>query len=356
MDLPENDRRAMIAAAAGFWRAGVDHEGDFAQPDGDPSVLEYTDVPTPRPGPGEVLVKADTIGVSRPELLVRRGVYPWMPPLPAIPGIEMAGTVAEPGAGATRFAIGDKVYVTARELPVRAGCYAEYIAVPERALFPLPAGADLEAAACLSNYQVAWHLLHTATRGAPGQSALIGQASGGLGSAAVQLAKLAGMTAIALVGSQEKARALKAFGADHVIDYSAEDVAARVSNITGGTGVDLVLDAAGGTNFAKFLPMLGPFGLAVSYGKLVGPSKPTSFRVSTTDRAISTAQRCGSSPCTRSTTSRTSRAQSMNDLIAKLAAGAIRPLIHARLPLKDARRAHEMIEARQVIGKILLKP
>src|SRR3569833_1231318 len=127
---------------------------------GDPSVLEYTEVPTPRPKPGEVLVKADTIGVRRPELLVRRGVYPWMPPLPAIPWIEMAGVVAELGSGATRIKVGQKVYVTARELPVRAGCYAEYIAVSEAAPFALPDSADLEAAACLSNYQVAWHLLH----------------------------------------------------------------------------------------------------------------------------------------------------------------------------------------------------
>jgi NADPH2:quinone reductase len=124
---------------------------------GDPSVLEYVDVPTPSPKPGEVLVKADTIGVGRPEFMVRRGVYPWMPPLPAIPGIEMAGTVAEAGPGARRFRSGQKVYVSARELPVRAGCYAEYIAVPERALFALPSNIDLEAAACLSNYQVAWH-------------------------------------------------------------------------------------------------------------------------------------------------------------------------------------------------------
>ncbi len=136
---------------------------------GDPSVLDYVEVPVPRLNPGEVLVKADTIGVSRPELLVRRGVYAWMPPLPVIPGIEMAGTVAELGANATRFAVGRKVYVTARELPVRAGCYAEHIAVPERALFALPPETDLEAAACLSNYQVAYHLLHTATRGAPGK-------------------------------------------------------------------------------------------------------------------------------------------------------------------------------------------
>ena len=230
---------------------------------GDPSVLDYVEVPTPQPWPGEVLVKADTIGVSRPELLVRRGVYAWMPPLPAIPGIEMAGTVAECGSDATRFEIGQKVYVTARELPVRAGCYAEYIAVPERALFALPPNADLEAAACLSNYQVAWHLLHTATRGAPGQSVLIGSASGGLGSAAVQLAKLAGMTAIALVGSAAKARALQAYGADHVIDHGREDVAARAAAITGGIGLDLIPAAVGGQDFAKFLPLPGPFGLPV---------------------------------------------------------------------------------------------
>ncbi len=203
---------------------------------------------------------------------------------------------------------------------------------------------------------MAWHLIHTATRGAPGKSVLIGQASGGLGSAAVQLAKLAGMTAIALVGGQDKARALKRFGADHVVDYSAEDVASRVSQITGGVGVDLVLDAAGGASFAKYLEMLGPFGLAVSYGKLVGPieanvvsglDKGPGYLNSTAVR-IFTMHTLDDKPQVR--------AQSMNDLIAKLAEGAIRPLIHARLPLKDARRAHEMIEARDVIGKILLKP
>ena len=306
--------------------------------------------------PGEVLVKADTIGVSRPELLVRRGTYPWMPPLPAIPGIELAGTVAELGAGVGRFKAGDKVYVTARELPVRAGCYAEYIAVPERALFALPGGGDLEAAACLSNYQVACHLLPTAARAASGQSVLIGQASGGLGSAAVQLAKLAGLTAIALAGSADKARALQKYGADHVIDYSAEDVASRVAAITNNVGVDLVLDAAGGKGFAKYLTMLAPFGLAVSYGKLIGPldanivealDKGPGYLHSTAVR-IFTMHTLDDKPDVR--------AQSMNDLIAKLAAGSIRPLIHARLPLKDARRAHEMIEAREVIGKILLKP
>jgi NADPH2:quinone reductase len=323
---------------------------------GDPSVLEYKEVPTPRPQPGEVLVKADTIGVSRPELLVRRGVYAWMPPLPAIPGIEMAGTVAELGAGVTRFAVGDKVYVTARELAVRAGCYAEYIAVPERAPFLLPGSADLEAAACLSNYQVAWHLLHTAARPASGQSVLIGQASGGLGSAAVELARLAGMIAIALVGTPDKARALKAYGADHVIDHSREDVAARIADITGGIGVDLILDAAGGPLLPRYLAMLAPFGMLVSYGRLEGGMPPE------TTAALEQGTGYLNSAALRVFTMHTLddkpalRAQSMQDLVGKLAAQRIRPLIHARLPLKDARRAHEMIEAREIIGKVLLKP
>jgi NADPH2:quinone reductase len=127
---------------------------------GDPSALEYVDVPTPRPREGEVLVKADTIGVSMPEVLVRKGVYAWMPPLPVIPGIELAGTIVEHGPGTTQPPIGQPVFVSARDLPVRAGCYAEYIAVPAHATHPLPPGCSLEAAACLSNYQVAYHLLH----------------------------------------------------------------------------------------------------------------------------------------------------------------------------------------------------
>ena len=161
--------------------------------------------------------------------------------------------------------------MTARELPVRAGCYAEYIAVPERAPFALPDGADLEAAACLSNYQVAWHLLHSATRGAPGRSVLVGSASGGLGSAAVQLAKLAGMTAIALVGSAEKARALQAFGADHVDRPQPRGRCGAGRGDHGGRGRRSHPRCGRRGGFRQvLLPMLGPFGLLVSYGKLVG--------------------------------------------------------------------------------------
>jgi NADPH2:quinone reductase len=326
----------------------------LSQP-GDPKALEYVEVPTPRPRENEVLVKADTIGVSRPEILVRKGIYAWMPPLPAIPGIEMAGTVVERGSAVTDIPVGEKVFVSARELPHRAGCYAEFIAVPARAAFRLPASVDLEAAACLSNYQVAYHVLHTAGRCTPGGWAVVDAAAGGVGSAAVELAKLAGMKTVGIVGSRAKAQAIVAFGADHAVDYNSEDVAARVMELTGGRGGDLVLDSVGGKNFAQTFAMVAPFGLVVSYGKFQG-LPPETLVANMADTYYTR------SPAVRFFTMHTLdkrpelRAESMNYLIAKLAEGAIRPLIHGRLPLAEAWRAHEMLEASEVVGKLVLKP
>jgi NADPH2:quinone reductase len=322
---------------------------------GDPSVLDYVEVPTPRPRDDEVLVKADTIGVSRPELHVRKGTYQWMPKLPVIPGIEMSGVVAECGRDVRRLTVGQRVLVSARELPERAGCYAEYIAVPERAPFPLPDDVDLEAAACLSNYQVGYHILHTAGRVVPGGTAVIDSAAGGLGSALVQLAKIAGMRVIAIAGGKEKVDALRKFGADHAIDYRREDPVARVAEITAGKGADLVLDCQGGAGLAQKFPMVGPFGLIVSYGRLKG--QPEENLVEKLGGTYFNA-----SPAVRFFTMHTMddmpwlRAQAMDYLIAKLRDGTIRPLIHARLHLSQARKAHELLEARQVIGKVVLKP
>ena len=172
---------------------------------GPPEVLRYADTPTPVPAAGQVLVRAHTIGVSMPEILVRRGEYGWMPPLPAIPGIEMSGIVVSLGEGVKSLKIGQPVFVSARELPVRAGCYAEYLAANADALYPLPPGTDLEAAAALSNYQVAWHLLHSAPRSMPYESVLVTGAAGGIGTAIVQLGKVAGKRMIGLVDTEEKA-------------------------------------------------------------------------------------------------------------------------------------------------------
>ena len=321
---------------------------------GGPSALEYVEVPTPIPGNGEVLVKADTIGVSMPEILVRRGSYAWMPPLPAIPGIELSGTVVAQGPNVTEPVIGQPVFVSARDLPVRAGCYAEYIAVPARAAHSLPPGCEFEAAACLSNYQVAYHVLHTAARGVEAEWVLVHTAAGGVGSAVVQLALIAGMTVIGVAGSEEKTRAIRALGAQHAINYRSEDLVARVAEITRGRGVDLILDPVGGKGFGRNFAMLGPLGMVISYGRLDGPP----------DADLLTAMRANSakSPAVRFFTIHSFddrpdvRAATMKTLFGHLAAGRIRPLIHDRLPLAEAARAHELLESGQVIGKLLLKP
>jgi NADPH:quinone reductase len=321
---------------------------------GDPSVLEYVELPTPRPGEGEVLVRADTIGVCMPEMLVRRGTYAWMPRLPAIPGIEMSGSVVECGAGVTERAVGDTVFVSARDLAERAGCYAEYIAVPERAAHPLPPGCDLEAAACLSNYQVAYHLLHTASRGVEAKTVLVHTAAGGVGSAAVQLARIAGMRVIGVAGSAAKTRAVLALGAGHAINYRGEDVVARVREATAGRGADLILDPVGGKGFARNFAMLAPLGLVVSYGRLDGPPDPAFVAAMREHGAVSPAVRFFT---IHSFDDRPDiRAAATGALIDWLAKGEIRPLIHARLPLAEAARAHEMLEAGEVIGKIVMKP
>ena len=164
------------------------------------------------------------------------------------------------------------------------------------------------------------------------------------------------MLAIGLVSTDEKARALKAFGADHVINTNTEDVAARVAEAAGGRGVDLVLQTTGGESLNQQATMLAPFGIVVSYGKMQAPIKDNLLGVLDYGPAYN------QSPAIRFFTMHTFddkpefRTKSMRYLIDRLAAGEIKPLIHAKLPLKNARRAHEMLEARQVIGKVLLKP
>ncbi len=237
---------------------------------------------------------------------------------------------------------------------MRAGCYAEYIAVPVRAAHPLPPGVSLEAAACLSNYQVAYHVLHTAARGAVAQTALVHNAAGGVGSAAVQLALLAGLSVIGVAGSDPKTRAVLGLGAGQAINYRTEDVVARVLRITEGRGCDLILDPIGGEGLARNFTMLAPLGMVVSYGRLAGPPDAGAVEAMRANSAVSPALRFFT---IHSFDDRPDiRAATMKTLLGHLAAGEIRPLIHDRLPLVEAARAHELLESGAVIGKLLLKP
>lgn len=321
---------------------------------GPPEVLRYADTATSVPAAGQVLVRAHSIGVSMPEILVRRGEYAWMPPLPAIPGIEMSGVVCALGEGVTSLSVGQPVFVSARELPVRGGCYAEYLAVDADALYPLPQGTDLEAAAALSNYQVAWHLLHSAPCGMRYESVLVTGAAGGIGSALVQLGKLAGKRVIGLVDSEEKATFVHSLGADSAINSRAENLTERLRESTGGAGVDLILDSIGGAGFVAHFDCLAPFGLVVSYGMLDGPPAGDVLGVMRRRMGDSLGLRTFSMHVFDQ--DRRRRREATEELIRLLAAGKIKPLISARLPLAEAARAHALIESGQVLGKLILKP
>ena len=135
----------------------------FREP-GPPGVLQCLDVPIPEPKPGEVLIRAQAIGVGIPDCLIRAGTYSWMPPLPATPGTELAGTIEKIGPGVTSRRVGQRVYTTARERPHRGGHYAQYVATPAEATFVLPDGVAFDAAAALANYQVAYLIFNDAVR------------------------------------------------------------------------------------------------------------------------------------------------------------------------------------------------
>jgi NADPH2:quinone reductase len=326
----------------------------MVQPGG-PEVLELVEVPTPVPGPTQALVRAHTIGVNMPEVLVRRGAYPWMPPLPAIPGIEMSGTIAALGAELTGFEVGQAVYVSARELPHRCGCYAEYIAVDAKALIPLPAGIDMEAVATLSGYQVAWHLLNSAPRGFEYQNVLVTAAAGGIGSACVQLGVAAGKRVIALTSSRQKAQFALRCGAHAAFLYDEPDVAAKIRAATGGAGADLVLDAVAGARFPTLFDYTAPLGLAVLYGFLTG--WPDSAAVFDAMRA-----RLGDSPGLRLFSMHTfdhdphQRRRCTEALLDLFSRRVVRPTIQERVPLAEAGRAHALLESGKVLGKLVLSP
>lgn len=322
---------------------------------GKPEVLQYQEVPTPVPGPGQALVKAHAIGVNMPEVLVRSGRYAWMPPLPAIPGIEMSGTIASLGAGVQDFKIGEAVYVSARELPHRCGCYAEYIAVDTRALVKVPSQVDLEAAATLASFQVAWHLLNSATRGFEYASVLVTAAAGGIGSAAVQLAAATGIRVIALTSSTEKAAFAKRLGASVAIAQTEEGWTGRIREATENRGVDLILDAIGGAGFPALFDHLAPLGLVIKYGQLAGlPESATVYDAMRRHLAHSPALRLFSMHTFDDDPAR--RRACTETLLRLLDRGAIGPVIQQRLPLAEAARAHELLEGGKVLGKLVLKP
>jgi len=325
------------------------------QKPGGPDVLEVAEKPLPQPAVGEVRVRAQAIGISSADMLVRKGVYNWMPPLPATPGNEMAGTVDALGRDATGVRIGQRVLVSSRELPFRGGCYAQAICVPAEAVFPLPEAIAPNDAVSLPNYQLAGALLYESGVRKPHSIAAYG-ASGGVGTALLQLAKCDGISGIGIVSTEEKRAFARQAGIVNLLIRGKDNLRERVLALTDGRGVDVVYAMGGPTaQFVGNLDLLAPLGTLVSFGFLGGPMPDLDLLAELRKRQ----GKCLGVRCYSIHTldhDRPLRRALMGRAIEMMAAGRLRPPAPTVLPLAEAARAHEMMEARRTLGKIVLVP
>ena len=319
---------------------------------GGPEVLDCVDLAMPKPAPGEVLVRAHAIGVSYFDMLIRTGRYRWMPPLPFVLGNDLSGRVVATNGG--KLKADQPVFVAGWDIGFRGGLYAEYAAVPETAIWPLPDEVDLDEAAALANYALAWILLHRAARGVEPRTVLIYGAAGGVGTALLDAARLAGSDVIALAGSVEKCTFLRERKVSHVINYGTEPTVERVNAITRGRGADIIFNHIAGKTFSDDLKMIAPLGLILSYAAVGGLPEVDLFKDMRANIDRSPALRC----FTMHTTDEMPevRSEGMRNAIAWLAKKLVQPAIGTRLPLAEAARAHELLESRRSLGKIILKP
>lgn len=322
---------------------------------GGPDVLQLAEKPLPQPGAGEVRVRAEAIGISSADMLVRKGIYNWMPPLPAIPGNEMAGVVDALGPGVTGIRAGQRVLVSSRELPFRGGCYAQAICVPAASLFPLPESIAAHDAVSLPNYQLAGALLYESGVRKPRSIVAYG-ASGGVGMALLQLASAEGMKAIGIVSTDGKRAFVQRAGIEHVLVRGRDDLRERVMALTGNCGVDIVY-AMGGPSapFVRNLDLLAPLGTLVSFAVLGGPMPDA-------DIYGELRKRLGKSLGVRCYSVHTLdhehelRRSLMQRAIDLMAAGRLRPPPPTMMSIEDAALAHELMEAGRTMGKIVLTP
>ncbi|MGZ4602748.1 MAG: quinone oxidoreductase family protein [Kineosporiaceae bacterium] len=313
---------------------------------GGPEVLTLSEQPDRVAGQGGLLVRVEAAGVNYMDVYERNGLYPRE--LPFVPGIEGAGSVVSVGPGVDDFAAGDVV-----AWATGAGSYSELVIIPAARAVPVPEGVSAElAAAVLLQGLTAHFLTHDTYRLTPGSRCLVHAAAGGVGRLLVQLAKGLGAEVYATVGSREKAEIAASAGADHVVDYRAEDFGAAVEAIAGEHALDVIYDGVGRATFSRGLDLLRPRGMMVTFGNASGPVDPV---------APLTLMIKGSLFLTRPTlghyvaTTADLRARAA-DILGRVARGALDVRIDARLPLAEAAEAHRRIESRQTTGKLLLKP
>src|SRR5689334_2586964 len=316
---------------------------------GGPEVLRAVPRPTPKPGAGEVLVRVRAAGINRADVTQRIGKYP--PPKGAsdIPGLEVAGEVVGLGAGAARWRAGDRVCAL-----VPAGGYAEFCTAPEVQCLPVPKSFDFVQGAALPEATfTVWDNLFDRGRLKAGELVLIHGGASGVGTAAIQMAALAGARVFATAGTPEKCRVCEKLGAEVTIDYRQEDFVAVVATRTEGRGVDVVMDIVGGDYVGRNLECLALDGRLIQIGFQEGSGKKVDLRPIMTKRLTFT----GSTLRPRTIAAKGAIAEALRQHVwPSLESGRMKPVIAQTFPLADAYRAHGLLESGAHTGKIILVP
>jgi NADPH:quinone reductase-like Zn-dependent oxidoreductase len=311
--------------------------------------LAVEDVADPEPGPGQVRIAVDVCALNHLDVDIREGISRFDLELPHILGLEVVGRIDKLGEGAEGFELGERVmpYLLGGDVFIGVGCpggFAEYVIAPPKQLVRVPEGiSDEQAGALQVAFGTAWHMLFGRGGLRIGETVLINSVSSGIGSAAVQLARLAGAYVIGTSSSKEKLDHATEHGLDIGIDYTAEDIPARVMEVTGGRGVDLVFEHVGGELFQKAVESLAPGGRLVTCGAHAGELVP--FDIIPFFRGQHTF--IGSFVYER---------EELDKVLDFAARGLLKPLVARTFPLADVGAAFELLESREFFGKIILRP
>lgn len=329
---------------------------------GPPEVLALRELPEPMPAPGQVVVRVHAAGINFADILMRLGLYPGTPKPPFVPGFEVAGTIESLGDGVgPEFSAGQRMVVST----FPGGGYGEKVAVPAQRALPLPAAMSFEDAAALPvNYLTAYQALTFMAHLGAGERVLIHAAAGGVGLAAIQLAKLAGAEIFG-TASASKHEFLRQQGLHHPIDYHTQDFEAEVLRLTRGEGVDVILDAVGAESYRKGYRLLRPGGRLLCYGlsaAVTGPGRSLRALVAWwRSPSFNALDLIGKNRAVIGVhlgemgRAQPARVRSwLEELFRLYTAGKIKPHVGKTFPLAEAAAAHHYIHSRQNIGKVLL--
>lgn len=340
--------------------------GVIVREHGDLHALRHETLPDPKAGPGEVVVRVKACGVNHLDLWVCRGVPGHAFPLPLIPGNDIAGEVHALGGGIVDLKIGDPVVVApgvscgvcqrclsgrdqhCRHYGIlgehRDGGYAEYVKVPRANIMAKPDNLSFEQAACFGvPFLTAWHMLVARAEALPGETVLVQAAGSGVGSAAVQIAKLWEARVIAVASTDAKLERAKALGADFMINHQKEDIAKQVKSITGGAGADVVIEHVGPATWAASVKSLAWQGRLVTCGATTGGEVPLNLR----HLFFKSLSFLGSTMGSKG---------EFMEVLQHAAAGRLKAVVDTVLPLTEVAEAHRRLHAREVFGKLVLTP